>query len=221
MSEYGITNVKNPIHLNRVLRREGFVNVRIERGLELLDAGASEAFAVADHQVAHIYVKDKNKLENIKSLIAKVPGVERVLSNSEIAAEYLDHERCGDLVAVADADSWFTYYFWMNDAVAPDYARMVDIHKKPGYDPVEMMTDPKDKLVMVKVAWKLLKKILGFRTVLDITPLDASLIKGSHGRLPEDKEDYPIFITNRASKIDTPDVAAVEVYDLIKNHVLS
>ncbi|TLF43028.1 alkaline phosphatase family protein [Maribacter aurantiacus] len=221
LSEYGITNVKNPIHLNRVLRREGFVNVRIERGLELLDAGASEAFAVADHQVAHIYVKDKNKLETIKNLIAKVPGVERVLSKEEIAVEHLNHERCGDLVAVADADSWFTYYFWLDDAVAPDYARMVDIHKKPGYDPVEMMTDPKDKLVMVKVAWKLLKKKLGFRTVLDIIPLDASLIKGSHGRLPEDKEDYPIFITNRATKIDTHEVAAVEVYDLIKNHVVS
>jgi predicted AlkP superfamily pyrophosphatase or phosphodiesterase len=221
LSEYGITNVKNPIHLNRVMRSEGLVNVRIERGLELLDAGASEAFAVADHQVAHIYVKDKNKLEDVKSLIAKVSGVEKVLSKEEITTEHLNHERCGDLVAVADADSWFTYYFWLDDSVAPDYARMVDIHKKPGYDPVEMMTDPKDKLVMAKVGWKLLKKKLGFRTVLDIIPLDATLIKGSHGRKTEDREDFPIFITNKINMIDANEVDAVAVYDLIKNHVLN
>lgn len=221
LSEYGITNVKNPIHLNRILRKEGFVKVRIERGLELLDAGASEAFAVADHQVAHIYVKDLNYLEKIKGLIGEVPGVERVLSKEEVEAEHLNHERCGDLVVVANADSWFTYYFWLDDAVAPDYARMVDIHKKPGYDPVEMMTDPKDKLVMAKVGWKLLKKKLGFRTVLDIIPLDASLIKGSHGRKTENSEDFPIFISNQSIGNDLPELEATEIYDLIKSHVIN
>ncbi|ASV31436.1 alkaline phosphatase family protein [Maribacter cobaltidurans] len=221
LSEYGITNVKTPIHLNRILRREGYINVRIERGLELLDAGASEAFAVADHQVAHVYVKDGCNLDKVKKLIEKVPGVERVLSGDELEKEHISHERCGDLVVVADSDSWFTYYFWLDDAVAPDYARMVDIHKKPGYDPVEMMTDPKDRLVMAKVGWKLLKKKLGFRTVLDIIPLDATLIKGSHGRKTEDSDDFPIFITNNHTKmVDAEAVEAVEVHDLIKNHVL-
>ncbi|UWX53953.1 alkaline phosphatase family protein [Maribacter litopenaei] len=122
LSEYGITNVKNPIHLNRILRKEGFVKVRIERGLELLDAGASEAFAVADHQVAHIYVKDSVNLDKVKAILTKVPGVERVLDKNEIEKENLNHERCGDLVVVANSDSWFTYYFWLDDAVAPDYA---------------------------------------------------------------------------------------------------
>jgi len=99
LSEYGITNVNNPIHLNRVLRKEGYTSIRTERGLELLDAGASKAFAVADHQLAHIYLNDK-----------KVKGVEKVLSDDEIAVAKLNHDRCGDLVVVADADSWFTYY---------------------------------------------------------------------------------------------------------------
>lgn len=221
LSEYGITNVKRPVHLNRILRKEGFIGIRVERGLELLDAGASEAFAVADHQVAHIYVKNADNLERIKGLIEKVPGVEKVLSKDEINEEHLSHERCGDLVVVADSDSWFTYYFWLDDALAPDYARMVDIHKKPGYDPVEMMTNPKDKLVMAKVIWKLIKKKLGFRTVLNIIPLDANLIKGSHGRKPDDLEDYPILISNQVDLVKKNEIEAVEVYKLIEKHILS
>ena len=58
LSEYGISPVNNPIHLNRVLRENGLFNIRIERGLELLDAGASKAFAVSDHQIAHVYIND-------------------------------------------------------------------------------------------------------------------------------------------------------------------
>jgi len=221
LSEYGITNVNNPIHLNRVLRKEGYISIRTERGLELLDAGASKAFAVADHQLAHIYLNDITLKAEIKELLQKVKGVEKVLSDDEIAVAKLNHDRCGDLVVVADADSWFTYYFWLDDKKAPDYARMVDIHKKPGYDPVEMLTNPKDKLVLLKVAWKLLKKKLGFRTVLDIIPLDANLIKGSHGRVPEDVADHPIFITNNKTKIEKENIEATEVYTILENHLLN
>lgn len=221
LSEYGITDVNRPVHLNRILRSKGYINVRVERGLELLDAGASEAFAVADHQIAHIYIKKQENINQIKALLSAVQGVERVLSKNELEKEHLTHERCGDLVVVADKDSWFTYYFWLDDAVAPDYARMVDIHKKPGYDPVEMLTDPKDKLVTAKVVTKLIKKKLGFRTVMDIIPLNANLIKGSHGRIPEDTEDYPIFISNMGSLVQKEKMEAVEVYDLIKDHVLN
>ncbi|MBM1107850.1 alkaline phosphatase family protein [Aurantibacter crassamenti] len=219
LSEYGITNVNNPIHLNRILRNEGLISIRIEKGLELLDAGASKAFAVADHQIAHIYLNDKSLKGKVKSLLEKVKGVEKVLSDEELQASHLAHERCGDLVVVADADSWFTYYFWLNDAVAPDYARMVDIHKKPGYDPVEMLTDPKDKFVMAKVIFKLLKKKLGFRTVLDIIPLKAELVKGSHGRIPEDTDDYPILISNNSDLISEKMVASTDVYHILKQHV--
>lgn len=221
LSEYGITNVSRPIHLNRVLRKNGYLSVRIERGLELLDAGVSDAFAVADHQIAHVYVKNKAHLADVKKLIAQQEGVERVLSGDEISAEHLQHERCGDLLVVADKNSWFTYYFWLDDARAPDYARMVDIHKKPGYDPVEMMTDPKDKLVMAKVIGKLIKKKLGFRTVMDIIPIDASLIKGSHGRIPEDTEDYPILISNATIGQNEDTINATGVYQIIEDQVLN
>ncbi|MGS0526949.1 hypothetical protein ACU8V7_19190 [Zobellia nedashkovskayae] len=137
----------------------------------------------------------------------------------ELEKAKLNHERSGDLVVVADADSWFTYYFWLDDAKAPDYARMVDIHKKPGYDPVEMLTNPKDKLVMAKVVAMLLKKKMGFRTVMNIIPLDATLVKGSHGRIPEDKADFPILITDQINSVFNDDIKATDVYSILKKHV--
>ncbi len=221
LSEYGITNVNRPIHLNRILRREGYIAIREERGLELLDAGESDAFAVADHQIAHIYCKNSKSIEKLVKLLQSVEGVEKVLFGEDLKKRHINHERCGDIVVVADKDSWFTYYFWLDDAKAPDYARMVDIHKKPGYDPVEMLTDPKDKLVMAKVVGKLLKKKLGFRTVMNIIPIDATLIKGSHGRLTEDKEDYPIFISNYTEAINENTITAIQVRDLIEDHLLN
>lgn len=221
LSEYGITNVSRPIHLNRVLRKEGYLAIREERGLELLDAGASDAFVVADHQIAHVYCKKTNDINNLVGLLKTVEGVEKVLYGTELKNHNIDHERCGDIVVVADKDSWFTYYFWLDDAKAPDYARMVDIHKKPGYDPVEMLTDPNDSLVMAKVVGKLLKKKLGFRTVMDIIPLNATLIKGSHGRLTEDKDDFPILITNYDDGSLKDRVEAVEVRGIIERHLVN
>jgi len=220
LSEYGITNVNRPIHLNRLLRKNGYVAIREERGLELLDAGASDAFAVADHQIAHVYCKNPANLEKIAKLIGKEEGVEKVLYGKELEAHNLSNDRCGDIVVVADKDSWFTYYFWLDDAKAPDYARMVDIHKKPGYDPVEMLTDPKDKLVMAKVAGKLLKKKLGFRTVMNIIPLNANLVKGSHGRLTEDKEDFPLLISNENNIQNIEVVSAIDIREIIENHLI-
>ncbi|TLP81694.1 alkaline phosphatase family protein [Maribacter sp. ACAM166] len=221
ISEYGITNVNRPIHLNRVLRKEGYIAIREERGLELLDAGASDAFAVADHQIAHVYCKNSKDIDKLVKQIKQIEGVEKVLFGEELVKHKIEHERCGDIVVVADKDSWFTYYFWLDDAKAPDYARMVDIHKKPGYDPVEMLTDPKDKLVMAKVVGKLLKKKLGFRTVMDIIPIDANLIKGSHGRLNENLDDYPLLISNYNDGIGKEAIDAVEVREIIENHLLN
>ena len=214
LSEYGITDVDRPVHLNRVLRRAGHLAIRTERGLELLDAGASAAFAVADHQVAHIYLNDASIKPEVERLLSEAPGVEQILSGEDRAAVGLDHDRAGDLIVIADNRSWFTYYFWLDDAVAPDYARMVDIHKKPGYDPVEMFTDPADKLVAPKIVGKLVSKKLGFRTVMDVIPLKAELVRGSHGRVPEDRLDWPVFISSAA--VETPDeVAAEDVMDLL------
>ncbi|MFK5973553.1 MAG: alkaline phosphatase family protein [Flavobacteriaceae bacterium] len=221
LSEYGITNVGNAVHLNRILRSKGYISIRTERGLELLDAGASRAFAVADHQIAHVYLNDPAIKSEVKKILAAVKGVEKVLSDDEIKRLHLNHDRCGDLVVLADKSSWFTYYFWMDDKKAPDFARMVDIHKKPGYDPVEMLTDPKDKFIMIKILWKLFKKKLGFRTLMNIIPLNANLVKGSHGRIPEDKADYPILISNSKGLITKPMLSAIEVHDIIENHVLN
>ncbi|MEE9362171.1 MAG: nucleotide pyrophosphatase/phosphodiesterase family protein [Cellulophaga sp.] len=221
LSEYGITNVDTPVHLNRILRKKGYLSIREERGLELLDHGASKVFAVADHQVAHVYLNDKSLKEEVNELLSRVEGVEKVLIDQEIVDAKLNHDRCGDLVVVANASSWFTYYYWEDDKKAPDFARMVDIHKKPGYDPVEMFTDPKDSFIMPKVIWKLVKKKLGFRTLMNIIPIDATLVKGSHGRIPESTEDFPILISNNTGLIKKDKVVATEICSILEQHILN
>ena len=208
LSEYGITAVDQPIHLNRILREQGLLEVRIERGLELLDPGASQAFAVADHQVAHVYVNNPLNLARVKEILINTPGVELVLGREEQERHKIGHERAGDFVVVADGRSWFTYYFWMDDALAPDYARCVDIHKKPGYDPVEMFMTSR-----FRAGYKLLKKKLGFRYVMDVIPLDANLIKGSHGRIGDDPSIYPVLIHDHLDERKV--IEPVEVYSLI------
>lgn len=217
LSEYGITNVNRPVHLNRYLREHGYLHLRTERGLELLDAGASKAFAVADHQVAHVYLNEPGLKKEVSRMLAAIPGVEAVHEKEELPE--LNHQRCGDLLVIADKDSWFTYYYWEDDKKAPDFARMVDIHKKPGYDPVEMFTDPSDPMVYPKIIWKLLKKKLGFRTLLDIIPLKAELVKGSHGRIPDSEEDYPLFISNNMDLTVPEKITATEVFGLLEKHV--
>ncbi|MEM8929197.1 MAG: nucleotide pyrophosphatase/phosphodiesterase family protein [Bacteroidota bacterium] len=219
LSEYGITDVNHPIHLNRILRENDMIAIRKERGLELLDAGASKAFAVADHQIAHVYVNDDTARDKVYGLLMQTKGIERVLEGENLKKAGLNHERSGDFIAVADATSWFTYYFWNDDSKAPDYARMVDIHKKPGYDPVEMFTDPKDKWVVPKIVWKLLKKKLGFRTVMNVIPLKAALVKGSHGRLPESELDWPVIISNQPKSLEKDNIQAIEVFSILEQHI--
>ncbi|WP_316822542.1 alkaline phosphatase family protein [Pedobacter gandavensis] len=194
LSEYGITAVHQPIHLNRILRDQGYLAIREEKGLELLDAGESTVFSVADHQIAHVYLNDPSKLAELKLMLEQVPGVERVLDEAGKREFHIQHERSGDLICIADKDSWFTYYYWLDDRKAPDFARMVDIHKKPGYDPAEMFFDQKKKLMMPRIIWKLLKKKLGFRTVMDFIGLDARVVKGSHGRVRVPEADQPVLI---------------------------
>lgn len=194
LSEYGITAVDRPVAINRALRDEGWLMVKEELGRELLDAGASRAFAVADHQVAHVYLNDPRIRSAVAQRCAAIPGVEQVLEGESRALAGLDHPRAGDLVLVADARSWFTYYYWENDSRAPDFARCVDIHRKPGYDPVELFLDPEKPLAKLTIARKLLMKKLGMRMLMDVIPLDANLVRGSHGRLPEDPLDWPVLI---------------------------
>ena len=220
LSEYGITPVSQPVHLNRELRKANLLGIRVERGLELLDPGASKAFAVADHQWAHIYLNDEGCREQVRDILQNTPGVQKIWEGEQRNEVGMNHARSGDFVVMADQDSWFTYYFWEDDRKAPDYARMVDIHKKPGYDPVEMFTDPNDPLVTAKVIKKLIAKKLGFRTVMNVIPLKAELVGGSHGRMPEDEKDFPVFLSNMP-EVDTPkQIEATQVYDLIKQHVI-
>ncbi len=219
LSEYGITNVRRPIHLNRVLREAGLIQVRTERGLELLDPGASQAFAVADHQIAHVYVNNPAQLAKVRGLLEKTPGVELVLDRAGQRAYQLDHPRAGDLVVVADRDSWFTYYYWLDDQRAPDFARIVDIHKKPGYDPVEMLINPKIAVPALKVGFTLLKKMLGFRYLMDVIPLDATLIGGSHGRIPESDQDFPLFITQQKNLGIAAEMQPHEVFQGLMRHL--
>ncbi|HEX2882891.1 MAG TPA: nucleotide pyrophosphatase/phosphodiesterase family protein [Polyangiaceae bacterium] len=201
LSEYAITPVSGPVHINRALREAGLITIREELGLELLDAGASEAFAVADHQVAHVYVKSPDRVAAVKRLLEALPGVATVLDEDGKRTAGLQHPRSGELVVLAQPDRWFTYYYWLDDDRAPDFARCVDIHRKPGYDPVELFFDPKLSLLPLRVAFKLLKKALGFRTLLDVIPLDASLVRGSHGLVHDDPNDCPVLLSSEPLKL--------------------
>ncbi len=218
LSEYEITNVDTPVHLNRIFRERGWLTVKDELGLEILDAGASKVFAVADHQVAHIYLNDASLEKSVRDVLEKTPGVGEVLGEAEKSAAGLAHPRAGDLIAVAQENAWFTYYYWLDDSRAPDFAQTVDIHRKPGYDPVELFLDSKIPLPKLKIAWRLLQKKLGFRMLMDVIPLDATLVKGSHGRRPADKKDWPVFITDRSGLLAAKEIESTDVYHALLRH---
>lgn len=201
VSEYGIADADRPVHLNRILRREGLLEVYVQDGKEQLDPWTSRAFAVADHQVAHVYLGDQQDpalRRRVTDLLRGVPGVDEVLDREAQARYGLDHERSGDLVVVAEPGAWFTYYFWLDDARAPEYARGVDIHRKPGYDPAELFFDPADRLAKAKAGLNLVKKKVGLRYAMSTVPLDASYVKGSHGRLPDSSADTPLVLCSDA-----------------------
>jgi predicted AlkP superfamily pyrophosphatase or phosphodiesterase len=219
LSEYGITSVSQPVHINRVLREQGYITVKDELGLEMLDAGVSRAFAVADHQLAHVYVQQTEDIPQVRALLEATPGIAQVLDEAGKEKYHLSHSRAGELIAVAEEDAWFTYYYWLDDAKAPDFARTVDIHRKPGYDPVEMFLNPKIKLPMAKIGLKLLKKKLGFRYLMDVIPLDATLVKGSHGCIPASEEDWPVFITQQADLSDNSSLLATDIHDILLSYL--
>ncbi len=219
LSEYGITEVSGPVHINRVLREADLLAVREELGLELLNAGASDAFAVADHQIAQVYVKSPSRIPEVKRLLEAVPGIELVLDDEGKQHYGLDHPRSGELVALSRADRWFTYYYWRDDERAPDFARTVDIHRKPGYDPVELFIDPTLLLPKFRIARRLLQKKLGFRMLMDVIGLDATLPKGSHGRVTDKTEQGPLFITSNTRCLPPGAVAATNVKTLILHHM--
>lgn len=212
LSEYGITPVSRPVDVNRALRRAGLLEVHTQAGMEYLDPWASRAFAVADHQVAHVYVRDPADLPAARAVLTGLPGVDAVL---DPAAAGLDHPRSGELVCVAEPDSWFTYYYWLDDARAPDFARSVEIHRKPGYDPAELFLDPADRFVKARAGVSLLRKKAGLRYTMSVVPLDPSPVRGSHGRRPGESDvDAPVLLCSEPDAL--PDrMPATAVKDLL------
>ncbi|HYZ57819.1 MAG TPA: nucleotide pyrophosphatase/phosphodiesterase family protein [Streptosporangiaceae bacterium] len=217
VSEYGITPVSRPVHLNRILRRDGLLRVYEQAGMEYLDPVTSRAFAVADHQAAHVYVADPSDVPGVAATLADVPGVAEVLDGPGKAAHQVDHERSGELVCVAEPDAWFTHYYWLDDRQAPDFARTVEIHRKPGYDPAELFMDPGDPLVRFRAAAALARKALGLRYTLNVVPLDASCVQGSHGRLPDsgDQADAPLLLCPVPGALPSERIAATAVKDVL------
>ena len=218
VSEYGIEPAWRPVHINRALREAGLISVRREVGRELLDAGVSAAFAVADHQIAHVYVNDASRRDEVHTLLRGLPGVAEVLDDAGKQRHHLDHDRAGDFVVIAEPGAWFTYYFWLDDERAPDYARTVDIHRKPGYDPVELFMDPHSP-AKLNAGTALLKKKLGFRYLLNVIGFDASLVRGAHGRVTDNADEGPLLITPRGDLLPQRHLVATDVYSLVLAHL--
>jgi predicted AlkP superfamily pyrophosphatase or phosphodiesterase len=207
LSEYGITPASRPIDINRLLRAEGLLEVYTQAGMEYLDPWMSRAFAVADHQVAHVYVRDKADIDRVAALCSEVGSL---VDKSDLG---LDHPRAGDLVLLAPPDAWFTYYYWLDDKRAPDFARLVDIHRKPGYDPAELFFDPAGPgAAKGRAGVALLRKKLGMRYSMNVVGLDAGAraVRGSHGRLPDSPEDGPVLLCSDAT-LSRESLAATEV----------
>jgi predicted AlkP superfamily pyrophosphatase or phosphodiesterase len=217
LSEYGITGVSRPVDINRMLRAEGLLRVYTQAGMEYLDPWTSRAFAVADHQIAHVYVRDPADVATVGKLCASLPGVAEVLDTGAQAGYGLDHPRSGELVLVAEPEAWFTYYYWLDDAAAPDFARLVEIHRKPGYDPAELFFDPAGPLAAKgRAGLALLRKKLGMRYLMNVVGLDAGAraVAGSHGRLPRNQRDAPVLICSDPAAA-RPTIDATEVKDLL------
>ncbi len=213
VSEYGHCDVSRPVYMNRMLRQAGLLAVRPGPFGEILDTFGSRAFAVCDHQLAHVYVRDPADIARTAEIMAAEPGVARALVGDARSEYGLDHPRSGEVVVLSEPDAWFAYPFWLDDRLAPDYARTVDIHRKPGYDPCELLFDPRLAWPRGRVAARLLRKKLGFRTLFDVIPLDASLVKGSHGLPAADPLDRPVLIGDGPAPVDS--LQTTDVRDLV------
>lgn len=173
-SEYGFTDVNSDIPLNSILRENDLVAVREIEGLEYLDLEYSNAFAMVDHQVAHIYVKE-SYTNQVTKILEGIKGIDMILDNNLKQQFRINHQRSGDLIAISNKDKWFSYYWWFDQLKVPTFSRRVDIHRKPGYDPVELFFDPSTRSI----------------------PLNGKLVKGSHGRLPiKGQPANPVFVSN-------------------------
>jgi len=196
-SEYGFTDVNSDISLNTIFRENELISVREIEEVEYLDLEYSKAFAMVDHQVAHIYVKE-NYANSVKKILEGIKGVDMILDKESKQHLRINHPRSGDLIAVSNTDKWFSYYWWFDPSKSPSFAKKVDIHRKPGYDPVELFFDPSTKSI----------------------PLDGKLVKGSHGRLPSEGETKPVYVSNKKDisvTNESDDLSIVTIGKYLKN----
>ncbi len=220
VSEYGHMPVQWPVYPNRALRQAGLLVVRPGPFGETLETFESRAFAVCDHQIAHVYVNDPKALPQAREVLAALPGVARVYEGEERGEIALNHPRAGELVLLAESNGWFAYPFWLNDRHAPDYARTVDIHRKPGFDPCELLLDPKLWWPKGRMLWRLVQKKLGLRTLFDVIPLDASLVRGSHGLPAADPQDRPLLIADGPPPDEDEAIPMTAVHDLLLKAII-
>lgn len=200
LSEYGISPVNEPVQLNRRLRKERLFGIRLFGERQYPDLPGSRAFAICDHQIAHIYLSDRADLSAVKSMIDAMPGVGIVLDHEARKQAGIDHARSGDLVALAKPGAWFDYSWWDDESAAPDYARTVDIHRKIGYDPLELIPAQTG------------------RAICD----DPTRIKGSHGLIPEKSDEWPLIITSFPENLYSApprEIAAIDVATLLMNNL--
>jgi predicted AlkP superfamily pyrophosphatase or phosphodiesterase len=181
-SEYGFNDVNDGISINKLLREKGYLAIRTIKNKEYIDFEYSKAFAMVDHQIANIYIKNPEDKNFVKEILEEVKGIEKICDDKEKRELKIDHSRSGDLIAISNKDKWFSYYWWFEDNKAPTFTKTVDIHRKPGYDPLELFVDFKTKSI----------------------PFETALVKGSHGR-PfnlETKEGLSTFISTKKIELD-------------------
>ncbi|TWT35769.1 Type I phosphodiesterase / nucleotide pyrophosphatase [Posidoniimonas corsicana] len=200
-SEYVITPVERVVYPNRLLREAGLLDVANDSdGRELIDFAGTPTWALVDHQIAHVFIKDRNAdtIAQAAAALRDTPGIAETLIGDQRGKYDLIHERSGDIVLVADPDAWFAYYYWQDDALAPAFARTVDIHRKPGYDPVEMYLDP-----------------AAMQAGLGPTPLDATLVKGSHGAPTVTDAQRGVILSSQRGVFVERAMADTDVADLV------
>ena len=208
VGEYAIRPVRRAVFPNRILREAGLLAVRDTAEGEILDVADSAAWALADHQVCHVYLRDgadTRLRSDVVALFRGAGGVGRVLVGDDLVAAGLAAapaqgagSRCGDVVLESDLDAWFAYPYWLDDARAPAFARTIDIHRKPGYDPLELHLD-RSALPVIAI------------------PLDTALVQGSHGAVDPAAPHETVFIASRPDVASTPVLAMPEIAGLILN----
>lgn len=194
--EYAITPVERVAYPNRLLREAGLLAVRQTDEGELIDFERTPAFAMVDHQFSHVYVNDPSMVPRVAEVLLAHSDIVEVLTGEQRSRYDLNHERSGEIIAISRPDSWQAYYWWLDDANAPPFASTVDIHRKPGYDPVELCIDPVTRRI----------------------PLTPGLIKGSHGAPAVDESQKTVLIASQPIMFPAGPLIDRDVFAIVARH---